>query len=168
MTELIDPCGVVHLSNGCTPLSDHCCLPSRCFYCEAHPRNVPHCLPKVTHSSAIMRYTQHREASVSSFPSHGESLLSPFSMRRIRDISSLTPGIQFCETRWERFCRGSEVESGIFHCAGFSCHLLGSEECGDGVCLCGGKYSRRDFLALPNQCEKQRPEPKSLCQSRPT
>lgn len=78
MTELIDPCGAVCLSNGCAPPSDRCCLPSRCFYCEARPRNVPHCLPKVTHSSAIMRYTQHREASVSFPPSHGESLLSAF------------------------------------------------------------------------------------------
>lgn len=76
------------------------------------------------------------QASVSSFPSHGESLLSPFSMRCTRDISSLTPGIQFCETLWERFCRGSEVESGIFHFAGFSFHLLESEEGEDGgVCV---------------------------------
>lgn len=128
MTELIDPCGAVCLSNGCAPPSDRCCLPSRCFYCEARPRNVPHCLPKVTHSSAIMRYTQHREASVSFPPPMANHCSAPFSMRRIRDISSLTPGIQFCETRRERFCRGSEAESGIFDCAGLSCHPPGSGE----------------------------------------
>lgn len=77
----------------------------------------------------------------------------PFSMHRIQDVSSLTPRIQFCETRWERFCRGTEVESGIFHCAGLSCHWPGSgAERG-----CGGKYSRR---FLPQQFEKQRNEHK--------
>lgn len=45
---------------------------------------------------------------------------APFSKCCIWDISSLTPGIQFCETRWERFCRGNEVESGIIHCARLS------------------------------------------------
>lgn len=78
MTELIHPCGAVDLSNGCAPPSGRCRLPARCFWSDARLRNVPHCLPKVTHSSAIMRYTQHREASLSFSPSHGESLLSPF------------------------------------------------------------------------------------------
>lgn len=64
---------------------------------------------------------------------------APFSMRRIRDISSLTPRIQFCETRRERFCRGSEVESGIFHYCWtqLPSAWIRSER------GCGGKYSRR-------------------------
>lgn len=80
---------------------------------------------------------------------------APFSMRRIRDISSLTPGIQFCETRRERFCRGSEVESGIFHCAGLSWIRR------DGGGVEGNTVGElADFLPLPQQCEKQRKEPK--------
>ena len=79
-------------------------------------------------------------------------------MRRIRDISSLTPGIQFCETRRERFCRASEVESGTFHCAGLSCHPPGSGERGGVEGNTVGELA--DFLPLPQQCEKQRKEPK--------
>lgn len=61
------------------------CLPSRCFQFDARPRIFSHCLPKVTYSSAIMRYTLHREDSLFFSPPythahtpHGESLLSPF------------------------------------------------------------------------------------------
>lgn len=79
-------------------------------------------------------------------------------MRRIRDISSLTPGIQFCETRRERFCWGSEVESGIFHCAGLSCLQPGSGVRGGAEGNTVGELA--DFLPLPQQCEKQRKEPK--------
>lgn len=75
----------------CTPPSGRCCLPSHSFYCEARMRNVPQCLPKVTHSSAIMRYTQHREASVSFSPSHGESLLSPFLHASYTRLKLLNP-----------------------------------------------------------------------------
>lgn len=83
---------------------------------------------------------------------------APFSMRRILDISSLTPRIQFCETRQESFRWGSEVESGIFYCAGLIYHPPGSEA-GVGVEEnTVGEFA--DFLPLPQQCEKQRKEPK--------
>lgn len=141
MTELIHPCGAVDLSNGRAPPSGRNRLPTRCFWSDARLRNVPNCLPKVTHSSAIMRYSLHRERLHSSFsPPMANHCSAPFSMRRIRDISSLTPRIQFCGTQWERFCRGSEVESGIFHCAGPGCHPPGS---GVRRGVGRGEYSRR-------------------------
>lgn len=83
---------------------------------------------------------------------------APFSMRRIRDISSLTPRIQFCETRQESFCWASEVESGIFCCAGLSHHPPGSEAEVGVEENTVGEFA--DFLPLPQQCEKQREEPK--------
>ena len=108
------------------------CLPSCCVQFDAwRPRIFSCCLPKVTCSSAKMRYTQHREALLSfPPPTHthtktyihihthpmGNHCSAPLSKRCIRDISSLTPGIQFYETRWERFCRSNEVESEINHC----------------------------------------------------
>lgn len=135
MTKLMHPCGAVDLSNGCTPLLGRCRLPACCSQSDARLSNVFHCLPKVTYSSDIMRFTLH--SLHSPFPSPMANHCSvPFSMRRVPDISSLTPGIRFCETRRERFCRGSELESGIFHYAGLGCHPSGFGGC-------GGKYSRR-------------------------
>lgn len=99
----------------CTAPPGRRCLPSRRLHCKARMRNMLQCSPKVTHSSAIMRYAQHREASVS-FPSLPWRMAAQasFSMRRRRGLSSLTPAIQSCETQRERFCRGSEVESAVF------------------------------------------------------
>lgn len=140
MAKLVHPCGLVVLTNGCAPSLGRCHLPSHCFCSGTRLRDVPHCLPEVTHSSAIMRNSQHREASLSLSPSQGESLLSPFLPASNTRHKLLNPWIQFCETRREQFCRASEVESGIFHSAGLSCHPPGSGERERGY---GGEYSER-------------------------
>lgn len=67
-----------------------------------------------------------REASLSFFPSHGESLLSPFLHASYTRHKLLNPRNTVLWDSAGAFCRGSEVESGIFHCAGLDCHPRGS------------------------------------------
>lgn len=85
MIQLVDPCGTLVLSKCSCATTGPLCLPSRCFQFDARPSIFSRCLPKVTYSSAIMRYTLHREDSLFFSPPythahtpHGESLLSPF------------------------------------------------------------------------------------------
>lgn len=63
-------------------------LPARCFWSKARLRNASHCLPKVTHSSAIMRHIQHRGFVP---PPEANRSSTPFSARRVSNVSSLTP-----------------------------------------------------------------------------
>lgn len=120
-------------------------------------RYVLHCLPKVTHSSDIMRHTQHWEASLF-FPLPERITAQLLSLHASYTTHKLlNPQNTLLWDSTGATLQGREVWSGIFQSAGLSCYPPGSR---------GGGYSRRasrfSALATTVQSEKQRKEPKLL------